>query len=216
MQDREIKNMINRMNSQLQQFATHVGTESREYQAIHQIAHIAGFETGKKGNYEIISAGKSSIENFKGLSEEKQKEILNAVKARQTWGQQKAYYEQRVKLDGEKKSRKEVAEEIRNEILLDEFKEYELENFISEIYGFLLKNAPSGIYLDTFYKPVDPFTPLTKQEISEISEHKMHGLDIDGVRDFVDRVRKEMRNGGTQADISAEVFDDLYGLTPED
>ena len=213
MTENEIKNIVGKISKQMENYAKNVGTDSANYRELMNLAKIAGFEFAKKGDYQIVSAGKDSTEKFRNMSPEKQTEIKNKLESMQTWGQQKEYYQQRLKDELQGKTRGEQKEIIRAEIQKDDYMENELSNFIQEVYQFLAAHDSDGIYLDTL--PSEPYRHYAVNEVDGIVTSEIDNMSFDDIRKYVDRVRDEMSRGGTFGGMSQSITSGLWKIKPE-
>lgn len=212
MTDAQVKNFVGKISRQMENFAKNVGTDSKDYKDLKNLAIMGGLELSPKGDYEVASASASSVQKLKNMTAEKQKELADKIGSMQTWGEKKEFYEKRVRLDGEKLTRVEMKDRIRQEILKDEYLIYEIESFISEVYSYLQRYSSSGVYLDTL--PSSPYTEYHRTDIETIVEtHK--GETIEEIREYVEKVRAEMSRGGQSAGIPESITKWLWHIKPE-
>lgn len=213
MTENEIKNIVGKISAQMENYAKNVGTESKQYQELMNLAKIAGFELGKKGDYQVPSAGKSSTEKFRKMTPQQQSEIKNKLESMQTWGQTKEYYQKRLTDELKGKSRKEQKEIIRTEIRKDDYMENELSNFIQEVYQFLREHTSDGVYLDTL--PSEPYRHYSSDEIDGIVETEIDNMSFEDMHEYIERVRSEMSRGGTYGGMSQSITSGLWKIRPE-
>lgn len=215
--ERDIKNFVGKLGRQMEQYAKHVGTDVTEYQRLKMLADFAGLELGKKGNYEIPSAGKESVKKLTEMSDTKFSELQQTLNAYQTWGNKKEYYEKRVNQQNRDfASRAEKEKAISDEIKKDDFINMELNSFIHEIYQFIQKNTDSGIYLDTL--GTKPYQHYSEAEIDLLFKAQTDDLEIEyeKLMEYVEEISQEMLRGGSQAEIDDEISSELWHIQPED
>lgn len=196
---RDQRNAFSYYNRQLEQYAKHLGTSSREYQNLLKIGQMAGFTFLEKGNHVIASSGKMELEKMN-------KEIIEAVKSIPTWQKTKEWYQGRLQEELKGKKREEQEKIISEEAEHISNIKYTMEHLAREVYNWEKEHETiESDYIITEFRD---------------NYHEAWGYTKEQFEKWVDRINKEMEDGGTEKkknyeELTGELYNDTYGLTPD-
>lgn len=199
MEAREQRNAFSYYNRQMEQYAKHLGTASREYQNLLKIGQIAGFTFLEKGNHVIASSGKTELEKMN-------KDILESIKSIPTWQKTKEWYQGRLQEELNDKKKEEQEKIISEEAAhISNIKET-MKHLWEEVYNWQKEHETieSEYIIEEYHNNYHEAWNYTKEQFNQ----------------WVIRIRKEMEAGGTEKkknyeELTGELYNDLYGITPD-
>lgn len=193
MTEREQRNAIQAYNRQLEQYAKHLGTSSRQYQHLLTIGQTAGFTFGEKGDHVIASVGKNELSKMT-------EDIKRSIESVPKWEKTKEWYTKRLNLQGKKKEEQE-------KIMKEESEFYSnlqntMDSLFNEVYAWEREHETidSEYIIESYHENIAEAWHYTKEQFNE----------------WVEKIREEMARGGTERkrtyeEMSGDVYNDLYG-----